>query len=32
MGTVQEFTYTSNQRYAQLFLLFAYFWTSEVGF
>lgn len=27
--TVKEFTYTDNMRYTALYLLFAYFWTSE---
>ncbi|CAN0386427.1 unnamed protein product, partial [Hapterophycus canaliculatus] len=27
--TVKDFTYTDNMRYAALYLLFAYFWTSE---
>lgn len=27
--TVKEFTYTDNIRYSALYLLFAYFWTSE---
>lgn len=27
--TVKDFKYTDNMRYAALYLLFAYFWTSE---
>lgn len=28
--TYKDFEYTDNQRYAMVYFLFSYFWTSEV--